>query len=120
VDWEKAGMAYRFIDVPGMAHENAPVSAFEDALTWILGKPPAAQQTPAESITSGSKEPLGALRTERRTWTATNGKTLEASFVRMDGLTVVLRPDDGQLRFVPVSALSAADQALLRTAPKGP
>jgi len=38
----------------------------------------------------------------------------------MDRATVVLRPDDGQLRFVLVCALSAADQALLRPTATAP
>jgi poly(3-hydroxybutyrate) depolymerase len=34
-DWERARFLYKFIDVPGMGHEPAPASAFEEALLWI-------------------------------------------------------------------------------------
>ena len=34
-DWEHAKFQYKFIDVPGMKHENASAEAFEEALRWI-------------------------------------------------------------------------------------
>ena len=34
-EWLHAHFLYRFIDVPGMAHENAPAPALEEALLWI-------------------------------------------------------------------------------------
>lgn len=33
--WEKGRYQYRFIDVPGMGHSNAPPEKFEEALKWI-------------------------------------------------------------------------------------
>lgn len=33
--WKKAGLSYRFFDVPGMGHTNAPPQNFDEALNWI-------------------------------------------------------------------------------------
>lgn len=49
-----------------------------------------------------------------RVWTDTNGKTLEAVFVRMQGPTVILNAGGKEIP-VPLASLSAADQAFLRT-----
>jgi predicted esterase len=33
--WEKGRYQYRFINVPGMAHTNAPADSLEEALKWV-------------------------------------------------------------------------------------
>ena len=33
--WEKGRYQYRFINVPGMGHRNAPADSLEEALKWI-------------------------------------------------------------------------------------
>jgi dipeptidyl aminopeptidase/acylaminoacyl peptidase len=34
-EWEAHNLAYKFINVPGMAHTNAAVEPFEEALKWV-------------------------------------------------------------------------------------
>lgn len=52
-----------------------------------------------------------------RTWTSSDGKTLEADFVRLSGSQVTLRKAGGGEVTLPLSRLSAADQAFARSQP---
>lgn len=47
---------------------------------------------------------------EGRTWTNTQGKTLEAEFVKLDGQKAVLTRAGGQTVTIPLNQLSKADQ----------
>ena len=49
-----------------------------------------------------------------RVWTDTNGKTLEAEFVRVNGLNVILNAGGKEIP-VPLTSLSAPDQVFIRT-----
>ncbi len=53
-DWERMRFLYKFIDVPGMSHENAPAPAFEEALQWIGAGLPAAA--------GGAKQPAAGAK----------------------------------------------------------
>lgn len=62
---------------------------------------------------------MGALSAEARTWTqAATGKKIEADFVRVEGDQVVLSVG-GRLAQVPLSQLSAEDQAFVKEAQSG-
>lgn len=54
---------------------------------------------------------------ETRTWTDSQGRTVEATFLRLEDNTVVLRTRDGRRHKFDLSRLSEADQALARTLP---
>lgn len=52
---------------------------------------------------------------QARTWTSTDGKTLEAEFISATGLEVTIKRDsDGRTFTMPISRLSEADQAFIR------
>lgn len=51
---------------------------------------------------------------ETRVWTDTRGKTLEASFVRLDGEEIVLQRTNGEVVQFPLERLAAEDQKLAR------
>jgi S1-C subfamily serine protease len=62
----------------------------------------------------------GAEGAEMRTWTAASGGfTIEAELVDLKGDSVRLKTKDGRVLEVPLSQLSAADQAFARPAPAG-
>lgn len=52
---------------------------------------------------------VNAAGQEPRTWTNRDGRTVEATFVRLDGETLVMKNDQGEFR-VPLASLSQADQ----------
>lgn len=49
-----------------------------------------------------------------RTWTNTEGRTIEADFVALKGETVTLKAANGQSYEVPLASLSAADQSFAK------
>ena len=53
-------------------------------------------------------------RSEMRTWTDTQGRTIEARLVRVEGENVTIRRADGQVFTIPVEILSEADREFLR------
>jgi hypothetical protein len=58
-----------------------------------------------------------ALPAAAQTWTSSDGRTVEASFVRLEGETVELRVNaSGVVHRFPLSRLSAESQALARAA----
>lgn len=54
---------------------------------------------------------------ELRTWTSTDGHTLQAAFAGFDGTTVALKLATGQTSNVPMARLSVADQTFVKTQP---
>ena len=50
-----------------------------------------------------------------RTWTSTDGRKIEASFVALDGAGVKVRMANGNTFTVPLDRLSAADQTFAKT-----
>ena len=50
-----------------------------------------------------------------RTWTSTTGQTAEGDFVKVDGANVVLRMANGTNTSFPITRLSEADQAFIKT-----
>ena len=57
---------------------------------------------------------LIALHAGARTFTDTKGRTLEAEIQKVEGTGVTLRKADGQVAFVPLALLSAADQEFVK------
>ncbi len=51
---------------------------------------------------------------EMRTWTDTQGRQVEAAFVKIDGENIQLQTADGQLHQFPLSRLSVEDQSIAR------
>ncbi len=56
----------------------------------------------------------GVAQESVRTWTSHDGRTVEAELTGFDGVSVRLRLPDGGIATVPLSRLSAADQAYAR------
>ena len=56
---------------------------------------------------------LGAQSLLARTWTAVDGRTMEADFIRHDGKVVTFRLPSGTETKVPLTRLSEADQAFI-------
>ena len=54
---------------------------------------------------------------ELRTWTSTDGHTLQATLVGFDSTNVTLKLANGQASNVPVSRLSATDQTFVKSQP---
>lgn len=54
-----------------------------------------------------------------RTWTSTDGRKIEASFVAVVGENVQIRMANGTLFTVPLARLSAADQSYVKSQPPG-
>ncbi len=75
---------------------------------------PADAQSPTPQ--PGAPAPKAA-QTENplRTWSISDGRFLQASFVNTDGALVLLRMANGQTGTIPVQKLSPADQAFVRT-----
>ena len=69
-------------------------------------------KTPARNcLTAGALCFLSLLSpAEGRTWTNTQGKTLEAEFVKLDGQKAVLTRAGGQTVTIPLNQLSEADR----------
>ncbi len=57
---------------------------------------------------------------EVRTWTSTDGKTLQAEFIGSNGEAVSVRRSDGKTIEIPLARLSKSDQTWIREQPNGP
>ncbi len=63
------------------------------------------------SITSAALAMFAAIPVQARTWTSSDGRSLEAEFVAKSGNTVTLkRANDGKSFTLPLDKLSDADQ----------
>ncbi len=62
----------------------------------------------------------GILFAETRTWTDLKGATVEAEFVRLDGMTVHLKRADGTVFWAVLGMLSGADQEYVRSRTAAP
>jgi len=67
---------YKFFDIKDMKHTNASGPAFEDALVWVGAEP---------KDTGSATTPAASKIFEMRTWTAVNGKTIDAKLVKDKG-----------------------------------
>lgn len=56
---------------------------------------------------------MAIANAEMRTWTSTEGTTLEAEFVKLEFSTVYLKTADGQSKKIPKTKLSSADRKLV-------
>lgn len=95
--------------MPPVKESQPPAASIEIIKAWIAegasldGKKPAtAQVKPADPSVSAS--PL-------MTWTSTDGKTIRASFQRLEGDNVVIKREDGVVFTLPLSRLSPESQA---------
>lgn len=66
-------------------------------------------------VASENEKTEAPSATEMRTWTATSGSTVEATYYRMIGNTVELRKDNGRTMKIGLPSLSEDDQAFLRS-----
>lgn len=102
-EWERAKFQYKFFDIDGMGHHDAPVEALEEALLWMgAGKLPE------------SKVASSAQAHESRTWTASSGKTIKATLVKHRAGQVTLKTDAGKLIKIAARKLSQDDRKYLR------
>ena len=57
---------------------------------------------------------VSPARSEMRIWTSASGASVEAEYVRLEGRTVVLKGEEGQMIQIGMTALSDADQAYVQ------
>jgi hypothetical protein len=62
---------------------------------------------PAAPATPGAPAAPAAGAAAMATWTSADGKTIQASFLRLEGENVVIQREDGEAFIVPLSKLSA-------------
>ena len=101
--WEDAGFKYKFFDIKGMKHQNAPGSALEQALHWIGASPKKATVTKVDQN-----------QNTFRIWKSTVGSTLKARFIKISNGNVHLQKENGDNLQVPMNKLSLDDQQHLR------
>lgn len=106
-EWDAAGFMYKFIDIKGMGHDNASGPALEEALVWV-----GADQL---SGSADATAPVAAKTYELRTWTAVDGKTVDATLVEDKGTRVVLKTEAGQELSIYTTKLCPADRQYLQT-----
>ncbi|MDD2597911.1 MAG: hypothetical protein PHO37_01620 [Kiritimatiellae bacterium] len=104
-EWDNAGFMYKFFDHKGMGHANASGPALEEALIWI-----GADEL---SESAGNSEAVTPKSFGLRTWSAVNGKTIDATLVEDKGVRVVLKTEAGQELSIYTAQLSAADRKYL-------
>lgn len=63
---------------------------------------------------SASPAPDAPDRTALQTWTSVKGTTLKAYFVRVDGMNVILRSEDGQEKTFPLTVFSEGSRAQIQ------
>lgn len=92
---------------PGSGGESASSGSSSEA-----SPAPAAPATPARGRTPPPA--AAANRNAMRTWTDTQGRTIEARLVNRDGNFITIQRADGQVFTLAVDRLSSADQAFLQ------
>lgn len=91
-------------------HEWAPADSMERALDWVVAD--AKPLTPAKP--RGTRVPFSSVR-PARTWTSTQGTTIEASLLSSEPGHASLKTADGRTLRVPIAGLSTADAAYIDT-----
>lgn len=92
----------------GAKFEGGAATADGDSPDGMMaGAAPAAPGAPAAA-------PAPATAAQEATWTSADGRTIQATFIQLQGDAVVLRRNDGQTFTVPLSRLSPESQAMAR------
>lgn len=91
-----------------------PRAAF--ALKWVEGEMKPEQITEAKKLAAAWKanapgQIAGSSPGRMQTWVSTDGRSITAEWVRLDGESVVLKRADGQVFQVPLNRLSPESQA---------
>lgn len=105
------------------AKEPQPTAAHIAIIkNWIAegasldGKKAAVAAAPAPAAPAAAATPAAAGAMQN--WTSTDGKAIQASFLRLEGESVVIQRSDGVCFIVPLSRLSPASQALAKNGGK--
>ena len=89
----------------------------------LEGKAAAAPGAPTTPPAPGTPPATGAPMApaaagEMKAWTSADGKSIQASFLRLEGENVVIQREDGEAFIVPLSKLSPESQALAKSGGK--
>lgn len=102
--------------MPPIKESQPPAASIEIIKAWIAEGASLDGRKPAVAVTKPADPtaPAGPVMT----WTSTDGKSIQASFVRLEGENVVIKRADGVIFTLPLSRLSPESQAQAKNAGK--
>ena len=106
--------------MPPAKEAQVPAAGIAIIKAWIaegasLDGKKAVAATPAPAPAAPSAAPAAG---QPATWTSADGKSIKASFLRMEGENVVIQREDGVCFILPLSRLSPESQAMAKNGGK--
>ncbi len=96
--------------MPPVKEAQPPAASIEIIRAWIAEGASLDGRKPA--VPSAPVAPVGPVMT----WTSTDGKSIQASFLRLEGENVVIKRNDGVIFTLPLNRLSPESQAQAKSA----